>query len=711
MNTHADNTSENKSQAVANSLSKLQTNSELTFQFEDNRPEAIVQREMQDAANNSANVQRLRMYQQMATDSPQVKQLRAYQAMADSYTSQQIQRKENSGDETLQGKFDPIQEKENNTGLPGNLKSGLENLSGYSMDDVKVHFNSAKPAQLQAHAYAQGTDIHLASGQEKHLPHEAWHVVQQKQGRVKPTIQLKGEVKVNNDQALEKEADTMGNKASFLNIDLKMSQNLEDGKNNKETVQRVRGGIEYTEDAPTTLHRYNVPGAGNPLRRRELLQIGAAQVSAFVLGGSLGNRENSDERLMQTSNEVKLTNDVISAEWVIERHHNDVTPAIMRQNLYGDIAHLFDMRNALKNKVENLQHPGAIVILCPGNVANLRNAVPGPGIFVYRPGPNRGQAQITAQYSNEETIKRINLLNASKFLRGTKVANGEDIPRISGREPAELRAQDVAATTSFSTAGALLANLVATSLPIVQGLGAGVMGPPAMRLTSHQVGLIKLMVINDALSTAMVRYHARLGQAQQKNLQRFFPKSRRDEYTKTIAKANLNAAEMGALNAEINRTSAVDALLLFNAADPGALRTDETFFALGAAHADMGGMLNARQILAGVIPGHANPADLINIKTHVLGMNGALVATWIGRAANAYTDTSVAGVEHYQGPGANAPGNVISSTQGFTPVAPGTRGAIYEMREREVAINRSGFLNIGSLNDIKEAIDSIFGAV
>jgi len=52
------------------------------------------------------------------------------------------------------------------------------------MDDVKVHSNSDKPAQINAHAYAQGTDIHPASGQEKHFPHEAWHVVQQKQGRV-----------------------------------------------------------------------------------------------------------------------------------------------------------------------------------------------------------------------------------------------------------------------------------------------------------------------------------------------------------------------------------------------------------------------------------------------------------------------------------------------------------------------------------------------
>jgi hypothetical protein len=55
-----------------------------------------------------------------------------------------------------------IQKKENNTGLPDNLKTGMENLSGMSLDDVKVHRNSDKPAQFQAHAYAQGTDIHLA---------------------------------------------------------------------------------------------------------------------------------------------------------------------------------------------------------------------------------------------------------------------------------------------------------------------------------------------------------------------------------------------------------------------------------------------------------------------------------------------------------------------------------------------------------------------
>ncbi len=123
----------------------------------------------------------------------------------------------------LQAKKNTIQPKENNfpqapiqknnTGLPDKLKTGIENLSGVSMDHVKVHYNSAKPAQLNAHAYAQGSQIHIAPGQEKHLPHEAWHVVQQAQGRVKPTMQMKTGVPVNDDAGLEKEADVMGARA------------------------------------------------------------------------------------------------------------------------------------------------------------------------------------------------------------------------------------------------------------------------------------------------------------------------------------------------------------------------------------------------------------------------------------------------------------------------------------------------------------------
>ncbi|MET4696714.1 DUF4157 domain-containing protein [Endozoicomonas lisbonensis] len=105
-----------------------------------------------------------------------------------------------------------IQKKKNNTGLPDNVKGGIESLSGMSMDHVKVHYNSPKPAQLNAHAYTQGSDIHVASGQEKHVAHEAWHVVQQAKGRVKPTTEVAGKP-VNDDVKLEREADVMGARA------------------------------------------------------------------------------------------------------------------------------------------------------------------------------------------------------------------------------------------------------------------------------------------------------------------------------------------------------------------------------------------------------------------------------------------------------------------------------------------------------------------
>ncbi len=125
-------------------------------------------------------------------------------------------------EEPVQGKFGTIQKQSsqaaNNTGMPDQLKSGIEGLSGLDVSDVKVHYNSSKPAQLNAHAYAQGSDIHIAPGQEKHLPHEAWHTVQQKQGRVQPTAQLKGKVSINDDASLEKEADVMGERALNSNI-------------------------------------------------------------------------------------------------------------------------------------------------------------------------------------------------------------------------------------------------------------------------------------------------------------------------------------------------------------------------------------------------------------------------------------------------------------------------------------------------------------
>ena len=111
-----------------------------------------------------------------------------------------------------------IQKKENNTGLPDNLKSGMESLSGMDLSHVQVNYNSSKPASVGAHAYAQGNQIHLASGQEKHLPHELGHIVQQAQGRVQPTANIGG-VAINDNPALENEATRMGNMAMQMKSD------------------------------------------------------------------------------------------------------------------------------------------------------------------------------------------------------------------------------------------------------------------------------------------------------------------------------------------------------------------------------------------------------------------------------------------------------------------------------------------------------------
>ncbi|MEK8034499.1 DUF4157 domain-containing protein [Ideonella sp. DXS29W] len=126
-------------------------------------------------------------------------------------------------------------------GLPDGLRRGIESLSGVDMSGVQVHRNSVKAAALGAHAYAQGTHIHLGPGQEKHLPHEAWHVVQQHQGRVPPTHQVAG-VAVNGDASLEREADTMGSRA--MSVAQRTTRSTPDAAvQRRAIVQRAAGEV------------------------------------------------------------------------------------------------------------------------------------------------------------------------------------------------------------------------------------------------------------------------------------------------------------------------------------------------------------------------------------------------------------------------------------------------------------------------------------
>ncbi len=68
-----------------------------------------------------------------------------------------------------------IETRESGISLPHALKRNIENLSGLSLNDVQVHYNSPKPTLARALAYTQGSEIYLGPGQERHLTHEAWH--------------------------------------------------------------------------------------------------------------------------------------------------------------------------------------------------------------------------------------------------------------------------------------------------------------------------------------------------------------------------------------------------------------------------------------------------------------------------------------------------------------------------------------------------------
>lgn len=95
------------------------------------------------------------------------------------------------------------------TAIPAGIKAAVERRSGVDLSGVRVHYNSPWPSRLGALACTQGSEIHVGPGQEKHLAHEAWHVVQQRQGRVRATRNEAG-VPVNDDAGLEREAGSAG---------------------------------------------------------------------------------------------------------------------------------------------------------------------------------------------------------------------------------------------------------------------------------------------------------------------------------------------------------------------------------------------------------------------------------------------------------------------------------------------------------------------
>ena len=134
--------------------------------------------------------------------------------------SRAIQRKTAPGVEAFRV---PLRQKSGGLPLPAEVRAKMETAFSADFSDVRVHIGR-EASSLGAIAYTWGTNIHFAPGQynphtlqgQKLLGHELWHVVQQKNGRVKNPFG--GGVAVVQDHALEAEADRMGIKAALTQI-------------------------------------------------------------------------------------------------------------------------------------------------------------------------------------------------------------------------------------------------------------------------------------------------------------------------------------------------------------------------------------------------------------------------------------------------------------------------------------------------------------
>lgn len=108
--------------------------------------------------------------------------------------------------------------------LPGALLAKMEKAFGADFSAVRVH-EGPQPARIGALAFTTGTDIYFAQGRyqpdtvrgQQLLGHELAHVIQQRQGRVRPMGDAA--LAVVQDRALEAEADRLGLRAvSILRV-------------------------------------------------------------------------------------------------------------------------------------------------------------------------------------------------------------------------------------------------------------------------------------------------------------------------------------------------------------------------------------------------------------------------------------------------------------------------------------------------------------
>ena len=116
----------------------------LDSSFEDARSDAVVQQKLQSVMNASPRVKQMQAAKTVIDNSARVNVHQRAVSMMASKSTQCVGFKEQQPYTKNPAQLNADQASvPNRTGLPDNLKNGIENLSGMSMDHVKVHYNSS----------------------------------------------------------------------------------------------------------------------------------------------------------------------------------------------------------------------------------------------------------------------------------------------------------------------------------------------------------------------------------------------------------------------------------------------------------------------------------------------------------------------------------------------------------------------------------------
>ncbi len=146
MNTHTEKKQVNKNQSANNAVAQKQSHGTATFEFVDNRPEAVAQ---------------LRGFQDMADNSSQANQAVQLQTMANHHSEQQQS---------------PVQRQPSKS---GEIAQAMGQQHGVDTSALTFKHNSSFPASVGAAATIQGKEIHFGPGHDstKNIKHEVGHAI------------------------------------------------------------------------------------------------------------------------------------------------------------------------------------------------------------------------------------------------------------------------------------------------------------------------------------------------------------------------------------------------------------------------------------------------------------------------------------------------------------------------------------------------------